>query len=45
VLYCTIVLDLDAPVESAPLPYSIQTDPSPIVTESGCVPPTAPPGC
>jgi hypothetical protein len=32
------VLDPDRPVESAPLPYSIQTDPSPIVTESGCVP-------
>jgi hypothetical protein len=25
------------------LPYSIQTDPSPIVTESGPVPPTGPP--
>ena len=25
------------------MPYSIQTDPSPIVTESGCVPPTGPP--
>ena len=35
VLYRTIVLDPPAPVESAVLPYSTHTDPSPMVTESG----------
>src|ERR1700733_1226291 len=42
-LYWTIVLLPPAPVESALSPYSTQTEPPPIVTESGCVPPTGPP--
>src|SRR5208282_3122844 len=41
--YRTIVLSPEPPVEEAVLPYSIQTDPSPMVTESGFVPPTGPP--
>jgi hypothetical protein len=36
-LYWTMVLLPAAPVESAPLPYSTQSDPPPIVTLSGAV--------
>src|SRR5579863_9361051 len=42
-LYCTMVLFPEAPVESAPLPYSTQMEWSPLVIESGWVPPTATP--
>jgi hypothetical protein len=38
-----IVLLPEAPVESAPLPYSTHTDPSPVVMEPGCVALTASP--
>jgi len=34
-LYRTMVLFPDLPVESAPLPYSTHIDPSPVVIESG----------
>jgi hypothetical protein len=37
------VLSSESSVEDAALPYSIQTDPSPIVTESEFVPATGPP--
>jgi hypothetical protein len=43
VLYCTIVLLPEAPVESAPLPYSTHTDPGLSLIESGALPPTGPP--
>src|ERR1700733_9466212 len=42
-LYCTMVLLPPARVESALLPYSPQTEPLPIVIESGAVPLTAAP--
>jgi len=41
--YCTMVLSPAPPVETAPLPYSTHTDPSPVVIESGCEALTAPP--
>jgi hypothetical protein len=38
-----MVLLPDAPVESAPLPYSTQIDPAPSVIESGALALTVPP--